>query len=123
MKFLATTGFVLVGLINLAPVVGVLGVSQLARLYAVDIAHNDIALLLMHRAVLLGIVGALLVAAGFIPSLRNAAVIAGAISMGVYVLLVFVGGVDNTHLVKIAWIDVGALGVLGIAGLLHLKSS
>ena len=122
MKNFVALGFVLTGLINLAPVVGMLGVSQLNRLYALDINSSDVALLLMHRAVLLGIVGALLVAAGFITSLRIAAGIAGIVSMGVYVFLVFVSGQDNAQLLRIAWIDVVALGILAAALLLDIRS-
>ena len=50
-------------LIHLLPLVGALGPSRVARLYDVTIDSPDLAVLLVHRAVLFGLLGAALVAA------------------------------------------------------------
>ena len=60
---IAAALFAIPGLINLYPLVGVLGAKQLESLYGVDVAAPDLALLLRHRAVLFGLLGALLLAA------------------------------------------------------------
>ena len=54
------------GVIHLLPLPGALGAGALARLYGLEpaaLADPNLALLLRHRAVLFGVVGALLVAA------------------------------------------------------------
>lgn len=109
---LTAAGFLLAGLINLVPIVGVAGLPQLQRLYSLATLDPDLLLLLRHRAVLLGLVGALMVAAVFRPELRWAAAAVGLVSMGSFVVLIFAAASQNPSLVKIAWIDVAALVIL-----------
>ena len=54
----------LVGLINFAPIIGVLSQEQLEKLYGIPIQGQDMLILMRHRAVLLGLVGGLLVMEG-----------------------------------------------------------
>ncbi|MEM7706464.1 MAG: phosphopantetheine adenylyltransferase [Pseudomonadota bacterium] len=109
---LVASGFLAVGLINFLPVIGVIGAAQLQRLYQVSIADTDLALLMQHRALLLSIVGALLVAAAFRTELRTAAALAGLTSMVGYLLIIGLGGTSNASLIKVAWIDVAAVVIL-----------
>ena len=48
---------VVVGLINLAPVLGVVSAQKLEAAYSVTMAGNDLAILMRHRALMFGILG------------------------------------------------------------------
>ncbi len=69
-------------------------------------------MLLRHRAVLFLVTGGLLVAAVARPHLRTAAVVTNATSSAAFVLLAATAGPVGAPLVRIAWIDVGVLGLL-----------
>ena len=105
---------VLVGLINFAPVVGMVSSSAIARAYGMDEPAGDLAVLLRHRAVLFGIVGGFIVLSAFMPTLQVAAVTMAYISMGSYVALVMAAGISNPKLVRIKNIDVVAIALLSI---------
>lgn len=121
MAFFVKAVLILVGLVNLAPVVGVLSQSHLFRLYGVAIENQDLLLMMRHRAVLLGLVGATLVAAAWLPGLRTAACILGLVSMISFVVLVLGSGGVGAPLLKIAVIDGVAIVVLVLALAAHLR--
>ena len=112
---------ILVGLVNLAPIVGVLSQSHLFRLYGVAIENQDLLLMMRHRAVLLGLVGATMVAAAWLPGLRTAACMLGLVSMISFVVLVLGSGGVSAPLLKIAVIDGLAIVVLVLALAAHLR--
>ena len=60
------------GVIHLLPLVGVLGGERLNALYGIALDEPNLQILMRHRAVLFGLLGALLVAAAFNPALRSA---------------------------------------------------
>jgi hypothetical protein len=94
MRHVATTLFVLVGLVNLLPAVGILGAARLESLYGLPLAGDDLLLLMRHRAALLGVLGGLIIVAAFRHQLRAAATIAGLISMLSFIALALP---INTH--------------------------
>ena len=112
---------ILVGLVNLAPIVGVLSQTHLFRLYGVAIENQDLLLMMRHRAVLLGLVGATMVAAAWLPGLRTAACMLGLVSMISFVVLVLGSGGVSAPLLKIAVIDGLAIVVLVLALAAHLR--
>ncbi|XLY87847.1 hypothetical protein ACK8QS_20175 [Ectopseudomonas mendocina] len=65
------------GVIHLLPLVGMLGSERLNALYGIALDEPNLQILMRHRAVLFGLLGALLVAAAFLPALRSAALIGG----------------------------------------------
>lgn len=87
MKHLVGAAYAAVGLLHLYPALGVLGPRRLEALYGVPVNSPDLELLLRHRAVLFGLLGVLLLAAAWRPSLRGVAVVAGLVSMGSFVML------------------------------------
>lgn len=121
MKQLIAALFIVPGLINFAPILGALSNEHLAKLYLVDNLNPDVALLLRHRALLFGIVGAFIVYSAFQPHLRPYATIAGLVSMVSFVILVFALNTSNPSLIKVAWIDVGAIIILVVGSLLHFR--
>jgi hypothetical protein len=87
MLLLVRASFVLVGLVNLYPLSGVLGAEALQRLYGHAFDDPAQLLLMRHRAVLFGLLGALLVAAAWRPAWRGPATVAGLASMLAFVWL------------------------------------
>lgn len=79
--------FVLIGLINFLPLVGVLSASRLQSLYGLSSLSPELTLLLRHRAVLFGLLGGLILCAAFVPQLRVAALILAPLSMGSFIAL------------------------------------
>ncbi len=110
MRGLITTLFLLVGLINVTPVIGVLGAAQLETLYGQPFADRGLLLLMRHRAVLFGLLGALLILAAFRPPLRTAATAAGLLSMASFCLLALPLEVHDQTVQRVFWIDI--IGIL-----------
>jgi hypothetical protein len=106
---------------NLLPVIGVLSAARLEALYGVAISDPSLIVLLRHRAVLLGIVGALIAAAAFRPALRKAAVAAGFASMLSFMALAW-GAESNAALRRVAGVDVALCAALGCAALLDARA-
>ncbi len=104
-----------VGLLHLVPAVGVLGGATLERLYGAGPLSPELELLLRHRAVLFGVLGALLVAAAWRPTLRTAAVIAGLVSMLAFVWLAWPVQAQPTAIARVFGADVVGSVVLGLA--------
>ncbi len=63
MQRLTAALFIVVGLINFAPIGGLLSAELLANSYGITAPHGDLLILLRHRALLFGIVGGLLIVA------------------------------------------------------------
>jgi len=118
MQFLATSLFVLAAIVNLVPVSGVVSVDRLHALYGLSFDEPNLVILMRHRAVLFGIVGALLLAAAFHPPLRGIALAAGLVSMLSFVVLAWAVGDYNADLRRVALVDVAASVLLVAGGIL-----
>ena len=123
MKKLVSALLVVVGLVNFLPVIGVLSAENVARAYGIDVPEGDLAILMRHRALLLGIVGALILSSAFLRYLQPAAMIAGLVSMMGFVVLAFTAGDygDQIHSIVIA--DVVATVLLLVAIALRVGAS
>ncbi len=108
-------GFGLVGLINLVPIIGVSGATGLAALYGIDVSDPALLVLLQHRAVMLGIVGASLMIAAWHAPWRSLAGLAGLTSMMSYIGIVWAVPQASAVLWQVAWIDLLALPPLATA--------
>lgn len=106
--------FFLAGLVNLTPVLGVLGREDLETLYSTPIASSELLLLMQHRALMFGVPGALLLLATFQKKLRTIAAIIGMYSMVTYIILFVVANVQSDRLVSVAWADFLTIGILGL---------
>ncbi len=116
MLSLISTGlFIVVAVVNILPVMGVLGGAQLQSLYGVAINDSNLTLLMQHRAVLFFIIGGVLLYAAFDPSFRALATIVGLMSMMSFVILILVNGSHNEQLHRIFIIDIVASVALVIA--------
>lgn len=107
--------FILAGLINVTPVIGVLGAERLEALYQMPFEGVDLVLLMRHRAVLFGVVGGLLLVAAFRPALRTLAGTTGLVSVVSFLLLALPLQEHSAALQRVFWADVVAGAALVLA--------
>ncbi len=122
MKYFVSAMLVVAGVIHLLPLGGVLGAERLASLYGVAIDDTNLLILMRHRAVLFGLLGALLVIAAFRPSLQPVAIAAGFVSAASFLLIALSGGDYNAALAQVVTADVVVLACIagaGIARMIH----
>ncbi|MEP0203623.1 MAG: hypothetical protein ABJ084_05175 [Halioglobus sp.] len=110
---------VIVGIINLVPVLGVISAQRLEAGYSVTLAGNDLAILLRHRALLFGILGAFILYSAFNPLYQLPAMIMGGVSMVGFAWLVFVTGGYNDAIGKVLFVDI--VGILFLSAAMLLK--
>jgi hypothetical protein len=122
MRHVVSAMLLVAAVIHLLPVPGVLGADRLAALYGIPIADPNLAILLRHRAVLFGVLGALLAAAAFIPSLQPAAFVAGFTSVVSFLVIARGVGGYNAQVARVFAADVVALVCL-VIGLVAYVSS
>lgn len=103
------------GLVHLLPVVGVTGAAALRRLYGVDVTDPDLLLLLRHRAVLLGLLGAVLVGSVAVPAWRLPAVVVALASTLPFVLLAALTPGPNAQSRRTSRVDVVCSAALVVA--------
>lgn len=123
MKYIITALFVIVGLINFAPLMGIASDTMLASLYAVEISSADMSLLLRHRAALFGIVGGYILISAFRPSHRPVATVMAFASMLSFLVLYLMIGPENNKLVGVFRIDVTAVIILIAAVFMNRRAS
>ena len=111
------------GIIHLLPLAGVLGGDRLNALYGLALDEPNLQILMRHRAVLFGLLGALLVAAAFIPGLRTLALLGGLLSVISFLLLAWSAPLYNEALRRVVVADWVALACLLLALPLHLRLS
>lgn len=100
------------GVIHLLPAIGVLGPARLGALYGTSAPGPDVEILLRHRAVLFGLLGALMVTAAFVPSLQIVAFTVGLLSTLSFVAVARIVGGYNAHLARVVRVDIVALVAL-----------
>ncbi|MDD0842253.1 phosphopantetheine adenylyltransferase [Pseudomonas sp. Gutcm_11s] len=111
------------GIIHLLPLAGVLGGERLNALYGLTLDEPNLQILMRHRAVLFGLLGALLVVAAFIPGLRTLALIGGLFSVVSFLLLAWHAPLYNEALRRVVIADWVALACLLLALPLHLRAA
>lgn len=110
----------LVGVVNLLPVIVFFDPSKAAQIYGVPVEGESLTILMRHRGVLLSLVGVALVAAAFKADFRVLAVALALISKFAFIFLTFGSAANYTPEIKqVALIDVGAVILLFLALGLH----
>ena len=108
-------------IIHLLPLSGALGAAALTRLYGLDFSSPDLELLMRHRAVLFGMLGVLLLAAAWRPSLRPVALLAGLGSVLSFLVLAQLVAGYGDAVGRIVLADGVALACLVAAALLQWR--
>ncbi len=119
MKYLVSAMLVVVGVIHLLPLSGVLGSERLALLYGLQFNEPNLEILVRHRAVLFGLLGAFMVFAAFKPAYQTVAFIGGFISVVSFLYLAWSVGSYNEQVGRVFIADVVALGCLVVGGVVH----
>jgi hypothetical protein len=112
MHRLATALLLIAGVIHLLPLPGVLGAPQLARLYGVTVDDPNLVILLRHRAVLFGLLGAFVVAAVFKPEWRLLAAALALVSAIAFLVIALGVGGYNSALQRVVLADAVAVACL-----------
>ena len=122
MIYLVGVTLVAVGVLHLLLLVGVVGAERISGLYGVAVTGPDLSILLRHRAVLFGLLGAFLVYAAFVPAFRSAAFVAGFVSVVSFLAVAWAEGGYNAEVGRVVMADLGALACLlvGVAAHAHL---
>ncbi|HBX55914.1 phosphopantetheine adenylyltransferase [Pseudomonas sp. UBA2684] len=110
---------IIAGIIHLLPLSGVLGAQQLATLYGLSFQEPNLLLLMRSRAVLFGLLGALLVCAAFRPALQPLALIGGLVSVLSFLYLAWSTPGYNDALRRVVIADWVALACLALALILY----
>jgi hypothetical protein len=104
--------------IHLLPLAGLFSAENLQRLYGVTAADTDMLILLRHRAVLFGLLGALILLSLFFSQWRGLAIGAGLVSAVSFVLIAKMSagyGEAIARVVVADWVAIGCLVVAAIA--------
>ena len=114
------TGILLiVGIVNLLPLVVFFDATKTAKLYGVPIEGESLIILMRHRGVLLAIVGIALSAAALKTEFRMLAIALALISKFAFIFLTFTSANYTPEVRQVALIDVGAIVLLFVAFGLH----
>lgn len=120
MHYLVSAMLVVVAVIHLLPLAGVLGAAQLTALYGIPFNEPNLAILMRHRAVLFGLLGAFLLFAAIRPAYQVAALVAGFVSVVSFLGLAWSIGAYNAQLGRVFTADIVALVCLIIGAAAHV---
>lgn len=112
----------IVAVIHFMPVIGVLGSTRLVALYGIQFDDANLVILMRHRAVLFGLLGAFLSIAAFRPELQLLALIAGFVSVASFMLIAWSVGGYNSQIARVFLVDVIALICLAVGAAAYLIS-
>jgi hypothetical protein len=115
---------VAVGLVNFLPVAGALSANLLASAYGIAAPEGDLLILMRHRALLFGILGAVIIASAFRRHLQPTAIVAGLVSMVGFVALAIASGEQGAQILIVVVVDVVAsIALVAVAALCWRKSN
>lgn len=114
------TALCIVSFIHLLPLVGVSGRVALEKAYGIPVDSPDLQLLLQHRAVLFGLLGAACAIAAFNAPWRPAVWCAALVSTCSFMLLAWLAPSTNAAIVRVVWFDGVAIAMLLLAGAVHV---
>lgn len=123
MARLVSASLLVAAVIHLLPLAGVLGAERLTSLYGLDFSEPNLALLMRHRAILFGLLGAFFGYAAFKPALQRLALVAGLVSVVSFLLLAWSIGDYNPLISRVVVADVVALIALGIGVAAYARSA
>lgn len=121
MQGLAKVLLIVSGIIHLLPLSGVLGGAQLTRLYGVPIDDPNLLLLMRHRAVLFGLLGAFLLLAAWRTELRPLACAAGLVSVLSFIAIAWVTPGFNALIQRVVVADWIATACLLVVALIEVS--
>lgn len=115
MRHLIKVSLLIVAVIHLLPLIGVISAARLTQIYGIEVASAELEILLRHRAVLFGLLGAFLAYAAFQPPLQPLALLAGWLSVLSFLALAWSATGYNAQLARVVNADLLALVALIVA--------
>jgi len=109
MRYIVSSMLVIVAIIHLLPLSGLLSSERLTTLYGISFNEPNLEILMRHRAVLFGLLGAFLIYAAFQPPVQMLAFIAAFISVISFLWLAWSVGVYNENIGRVFKADIVAL--------------
>lgn len=119
---LVTAALIVAGIIHLIPISGVLGADRLSALYGLPLTEPNLVILMRHRAVLFGLLGAFLVYAAFRPAQQPPAFIAGFVSVVSFLWITWSADGSNDAIARIVAGDIVALCSLVIGAIVRARN-
>lgn len=116
---LITALMLVVAAIHLLPITGFFGAQHLSALYRIDVDSPDLEILMRHRAVLFGILGAFFAYAAFVRAVQPIAFVGASVSLGAFFYLAAAVGNYGRPIRKVVLVDVVAVACLAAAVLLY----
>lgn len=110
---------IIVGIIHLLPLMGVVDSEKLSTLYGLTFSDPNLLILMRHRAILFGLLGAFFMFAAFRPALQPLAFIAGFVSVISFLWLAWSVGNYNVQIARVFTADIVALACLIIASAIY----
>ncbi len=111
-----------VGVLNLTPAIVFFAPSRSSSLYGIDLAADNFGIIVRHRAVLLGLLGAAMIYAAFRQQIVVPVVLAALVGKTAFLYLVWMTGFQSIEMERVAMFDVGAIVALLAALALHFTS-
>jgi hypothetical protein len=121
MRILISIMLVIVAVIHILPVTGILGALQLYALYGLDINEPNLLILMRHRALLFGLLGAYLLYAAFQPPHQNLALLGAWVSVLSFLYFAWSTGAFNAAIARVVWVDIVAAACLSVATVARLS--
>lgn len=106
------SALIIVGLINFIPLIGVISSGQLNQMYGIQIESANVAVLLRHRAILFGLLGAFIIYSAFNRPLQKLAATAGMLAMVSFITLAFTTASIGNEIRNVAVVDIVATVIL-----------
>ncbi len=122
MQYVMSASLLLAALIHILPISGLFGPKSLEKLYGVAVTDKNTEILLRHRAVLFGLLGAFIALAALVPVLRPFAFGAGLISTVSFLIVARLVGGYNAQLSRVVAADIIAIASLAIGLVLYVLS-
>jgi hypothetical protein len=117
--WIVTVSLLLVGLLNLTPAIVFFAPERSISLYAIDLSEPNLSIVMRHRAVLLGLLGAALIYGAFRKEFLVPVIVAALLGKAAFLFLVYSSAAANVELGRVALFDIGAVVVLLTALALH----
>jgi hypothetical protein len=121
MRYVVPVVLVLVAIVHALPLLGVTGGARLASLYGITPMDASLEILMRHRAVLFGLLSALLAYAAFKPELHGLALLGATVSVISFLALALMTGGYNDAVATVVKVDVVAAVLLVAGWVAHLS--
>jgi hypothetical protein len=116
MNWISIAALLIAAVIHFLPLAGITGATALEKLYGLPVQNTNLLIILQHRALLFGLLGALFVIAMFKNDMRIIAMLLGLVSTLGFILLAQQQGDYNAQILRVVKADVVVVIAL-LAGL------